>query len=272
MPVKIERDTEFDDKLAKHLMKRFEGNTRINDLPHVSDIIPTSCLRQAFYRRMYPEMNPLTNESVHHFIRGESSEHIIVELANMGVTQEKTIFKNVIARPDILSKDERVIVELKNTVAGERMDSDDDVYRGYLRQLLYYLTMTGYTDGKLSIRYDQKELVWKFRDKKGNDWYMRPKDPKPVGTETWKVTLDSDDPVRHGLEQEIEFRGNLFTQALQDGTPLNLPRVPEKKYNFKCKGCPYKDRCYNEDGESEEARNIRQSIDLLDIPGNLEVK
>jgi hypothetical protein len=63
------------------ITKGGEGNT-----VHVSDIIPMSCIRRQYYGRKLPDMAPLDNESVHHFVRGEASEFVITRLAGLGVS------------------------------------------------------------------------------------------------------------------------------------------------------------------------------------------
>jgi hypothetical protein len=53
---------------------------------------------------------------------------------------------------------EKVIVELKDTVTGKRLDINDYTFRSYLRQLLYYLIMSGIENGIISIRYNIREM------------------------------------------------------------------------------------------------------------------
>jgi hypothetical protein len=48
-------------------------------------------------------MSPLSNESVHHFVRGESSEFIITQLADLGVAQADIEMDGILAHPDIMS-------------------------------------------------------------------------------------------------------------------------------------------------------------------------
>ncbi|MFY9799170.1 MAG: hypothetical protein WAK17_19415 [Candidatus Nitrosopolaris sp.] len=76
---------------------------------------------------MFPEIDPISNESVHHFVRGEASEFVITELANMGVVQAELEMAGLIAHQDIMNevkgegtgeeatevKRQSVIVELK---------------------------------------------------------------------------------------------------------------------------------------------------------------
>jgi hypothetical protein len=66
-----------------------------------------------------------------------------------------------------------VIVELKDTVNGKRLDITDQKFTSYLRQLMYYLVMTGIEKGIISIRYNSRELRWTKSDSEG-DYFFRP--------------------------------------------------------------------------------------------------
>lgn len=280
--------------LQAALWRRFKTWERDEtEPPHVAEVNKESCLRATFYKRKYPQLAPLTDESVHHFTRGEASEYILTQMAKLGQKPDAPIEKlGVIARPDfytekagiekvldipledgstitIALESDSVVVELKDTVTGERMEFDNFVFRSYLRQLAYYMVLTGAERGFISIRYNVKELIWAYRSK-GFDFFKRPTtDPQNVGVESWEIILPHDDPVRRELEEEIEHRGNLLLTAIKTNNVSILPRVPQKKFNFKCKGCPFKDRCYNEDGETAEAAEYRESEDLFDKEGSV---
>jgi hypothetical protein len=113
MTIVIRKNQEFTDLLEKNLMSKHEAKRRIDNTVHVSDIVPTTCIRRQYYSRKIPEMNPLSNESVHHFVRGEASEFVITQLADMGVAQADVEMDGIVAHPDIMSNKEDVIVELK---------------------------------------------------------------------------------------------------------------------------------------------------------------
>jgi hypothetical protein len=85
-------------------------------------------------------------ESVHHFVRGESSEFVITQFADLGIAQADIEMDGILAHPDIMSDEKGVIVELKDTVNGRRLNFYDSTFRSYLRQQwgevlqdLYYL-------------------------------------------------------------------------------------------------------------------------------------
>lgn len=271
MTITIRRDKEFTELLEENLRLRYEQRRRIDEKVHVSDIIPTTCIRKQFYSRKYPELDPISSESVHHFVRGESSEFIITSLANIGVAQPEIETDGIISHPDVML-DEEVIVELKDTLSGKRLDITDERFRSYLRQLLYYLVITGIEKGILSIRYNSKEFRWIRSDSEG-DYYFRPRDGKEAGIESWSVYIPKGDISREILKNEMVRRKNLFLRALQENDVSILPKLAEAKRSSKCPWCKFYNKCMDEyNQETDEAKEMANEIDLLDINGVLDFK
>jgi hypothetical protein len=282
MTITIRKSPEFTDLLQKNLNKRYEDRRRLGDSSiHVSDILPTNCIRKQYYSRKFPEIDPISDESVHHFVRGEASEFVITNLANMGVAQAELEMDGLIAHPDIMNeekgerggeatevkaKGQSVIVELKDTVNGKRLDITDQKFTSYLRQLLYYLVMTGIEKGIISIRYNSREVRWTKSDSEG-DYFFRPYNGRDVGTESWQVFLPKEDIAREILKNEMIRRKSLFLKALQENNVSILPRLAEAIRNTKCPYCKFYQKCMNEDSETEDAREMAKEIDLLDISG-----
>jgi hypothetical protein len=280
MAIIIQKNPEFTNLLQKNLMSKHEEKRRRDNTVHVSDIIPTTCIRKQYYSRKFPDMDPLSNESVHHFVRGESSEFIITQLADLGVAQANIEMDGIFAHPDIMSSkgDDHgvssgngVIVELKDTVNGRQLDFYDDTFRSYLRQLLYYLVMTNIEKGIISIRYNIKELIWIKSDSEG-DYFFRPYNAKDVGIESWQVLLPSSDIARQILKNEMVRRKNLFLKALEENDVSILPRLIDDAKRSKCPHCPFYDKCINQDSETNEAKEMAKEIDLLDIRGVIDFK
>jgi hypothetical protein len=265
LAIKIQRNSEFTDILLSNLLQKHNERAREGNVVHVSDILPTSCIRRSYYGRKFPDMAPLNHESVHHFVRGEASEFIITKLAGLGVSQAELNMDGIVAHPDIM--DNNLVVELKDTVNGKRLNFSDAIFRSYLRQLLYYLTITGIEKGIISIRYNIKELRWIRRDAEGNDYFIRPANAKDVGIESWQVILPKDDIARELLKNEMVRRKNLFIKALEENDASLLPRLPEYMRNYKCKWCEFYNKCMNEDGETKEAEEMVNEKDLLEIDG-----
>jgi hypothetical protein len=271
MAITIRKNSTFTDLLQKNLKSRYEDKRRVNNIVHVSDIIPTTCIRKQYYSRKFPELDPLSNESVHHFVRGESSEFVITELASLGVAQATIEMDGIVAHPDIMNEVESVIVELKDTVNGKRLDITDSTFRAYLRQLLYYLVMTGIEKGIISVRYNIRELRWIKSDSEGNDYFFRPFNAKDVGIESWEIHLPATDVAREILKNEMVRRKNLFLKALEENDVSILPRLPEFARK-KCSWCPFYDKCMNKDNETDKAKEMSNEIDILDISGVVDFK
>ncbi|MFL6324750.1 MAG: hypothetical protein ACJ72C_08290 [Nitrososphaeraceae archaeon] len=271
MPIIIRRSPEFTRLLLKNLMSKHEQKRRQDNTVHVSDIIPTTCIRKQYYTRKFPDMDPLSDQSVHHFVRGESSEFVITQLAGLGVAQADIEMEGIVAHPDIMSLEECVIIELKDTVSGRRLDFYDNTFRAYLRQLLYYMVMTNIEKGIISIRYNVRELRWIRSDSEG-DYFFRPFNAKDVGIESWEAFLASDDIVRQLLKNEMVRRKNLFLKALNENNVSILPRLIDDAKRSKCPRCPFYDKCVNQDPESDEAKEIAKEIDLIDISGVVDLR
>ena len=274
MPIIIRPDSEFTDLLKNNLRSRYEEKKkdRMGLAPiHVSDILPSSCIRKQYYSRIYPHEDPISDESIHHFVRGESSEFAITQLAKIGVAQAELQMDDIVAHPDIMDNtSQKVIIELKDTVAGKRLDINDYTFRSYLRQLLYYLIMTGIENGIISIRYNIREMRLIKKDETG-EYFFRPTHAKDPGIESWSVNLPKDDITREILRNEMVLRKNMLVNALENHDVTILPRLTEPLKSSKCPKCPFYDRCYN-DTESEKALDIAQQIDLFDIRGVVDFK
>lgn len=275
MAIIIRPDSEFTALLKNNLRSRYDDRKkeRIGLAPiHVSDILPSSCIRKQYYSRAYPDEDPITDESIHHFVRGESSEFAITQLAKIGVAQAELQMDDIVAHPDIMdnSDGKKVIIELKDTVTGKRLDINDYTFRSYLRQLLYYLIMTGNEKGIISIRYNIRELRLIKKDETG-EYFFRPNNAKVAGVESWSVNLPKDDIIREILRNEMVLRKNMLVNALENHDVTILPRLTEPLKSSKCPNCPFYRRCYDE-MENEKALDIARQTDILDIRGTVDFR
>ncbi len=275
MAIIIRPDSEFTALLKNNLRSRYDDRKkdRIGLAPiHVSDILPSSCIRKQYYSRAYPDEDPITDESIHHFVRGESSEFAITQLAKIGVAQAELQMDDIVAHPDIMdnSDGKKVIIELKDTVTGKRLDINDYTFRSYLRQLLYYLIMTGNEKGIISIRYNIRELRLIKKDETG-EYFFRPNNAKVAGVESWSVNLPKDDIAREILRNEMVLRKNMLMNALENHDVTILPRLTEPLKSSKCPNCPFYRRCYDE-MENEKALDIARQTDILDIRGTVDFR
>jgi hypothetical protein len=251
----IKTDSEFNNIIKRNLAEKYRRKRRrVSECVHVSDILPSSCLRRQYYGRIMPEEETIIDDSqVHSFVRGEASEHIITALANIGAAQVPIEMDSIVAHPDIMIKD-KLIIELKNT-AGNRLTLDDTTFQSYVLQLLYYMVMTKIEKGILAIRYEIKDLHWIGRDSQG-DHYVRSLYAKPPDMECFQVILSLDDLMSETVKQQMISRKDLFVKALTTKNVQILPRLIGKDKTIKCKHCQFKTRCWDEDGETVEAMKL----------------
>lgn len=261
MPILISKDSTFINILRSNLKEHYNSHRRnIDDKIHVSDILWGSCLRKAYYARVIKDYE-FTDDDIDNFVRGESSEHVLVDLADIGVGQHELFFEDdLIARPDLLSvspsdsneqqqqqqQPKNLIVEFKDTKSFERLTPENPKFKGYLRQLLYYLIISGFDAGVLCIRYaSNRKLQWIKRDEKG-DYFFSPLVNNETGEnklpelETWTVILEKDSEIRELLKDEIRMRVSILRAALNSKNPLELPKVAEE---WKCIRCPFLKNC-----------------------------
>ena len=284
MPIIISKDYRFLQLLRTNLKALYNSRKRKpQDKIHVSDILSGSCLRKAFYARTVKDYE-LTVEDIDNFVRGESSEYILVGLADIGISQMELLFEgNLIARPDLMTgsqshkteskdtistkkdKEAEIIVEFKDTKSFERLKPDNKRFKSYLRQFLYYLVISGYDTGILCIRYaNNRKMVWIKRDSQG-DYYFSPKTKNQDGEEnlaeieSWTVILEKGSPIREVLKEEIRKRVSLLKSALDDNSDAQLPKVAEE---WKCIKCPFKQTCNPSNVTMQDSE-----IDILDEKG-----
>ncbi|WP_148687032.1 hypothetical protein [Candidatus Nitrosocosmicus hydrocola] len=266
MTIIISKDDKFLKILQSNLQELYKSRRRKpGEKVHVSDILPGSCLRKAFFSRV-SDTYKLTGEDIDNFVRGESSEYALVQLANMGVSQYELLFEEeLIARPDLITMKQKedssssgpdsertsvsseIIVEFKDTKSLERLTPNSSRFRSYLRQLLYYLVISNYDTGILCIRYsNNRNLIWIKSDSAG-DYYFSPKNnlgekngERLSDIETWTVIMEKNSPTRNLLKNEIRSRVSLLKSALIENSVYSLPRVAEE---WKCKRCPFLVEC-----------------------------
>jgi CRISPR/Cas system-associated exonuclease Cas4 (RecB family) len=198
-------------------------------------------------------------------VRGESSEYVLVRLADGGISQMELLFEDdLIARPHLMTgsqshrtesqdavstkkvNEAEIMVEFKDTKSFERLKPDSKRFKAYLRQLLYYLVIAEYDPGILCIHYaNNQRMVWIKRDS-GGDYFFSPKatDQDGKGTlaeiESWTVILEKGSPIRNILKKEIRNRVSLLKSALDANSDVQLPKVAEE---WKCIKCPFKQTC-----------------------------
>jgi hypothetical protein len=272
MPIEISKDEDFIKKLKNSLKQRYANRTRSEYEIHVSDISSYSCIRKAYFTRKNPELNQVTDTDIENYIRGESSEAIITKLADIGIAQKELEFDGIIAHPDILSEDLKLIIELKDTNSQKKLNIIDEKFKGYLKQLLYYLVISGYENGILSIKYSSKSMSLVKSTSEGDYYYVPNKSNNP-GIETWKVVLHQNDFLRDIIKNEMIRRKNLLLEALRNNRIEILPRLKEESRQAICKNCKFYEECMKaENDDAREAKEMALEKDVLDITSSVNIK
>ena len=264
MAIKIYRDFLFNELLRKNLCITYESRRRIDENIHVSDILPSNCIRKQYYLRTYSDKNKISDESIQNYLRGEASEFAITKLANIGTAQTELELDGLIAHPDIMN--EEMIIELKDTNSFKRYNLNDEQFLSYLRQLLYYLTISGKEKGIILIKYNNYELKLIRKEKEG-DYFFRHKNSKKPEIESWSIFLAKDDLIRELLVNEMIRRKKILEKALKEKNPTILPRIEKSKRKRICSWCEYFTQCMEIDDETDSAREMAKEIDLLEIKG-----
>jgi hypothetical protein len=141
----------------------------------------------------------------------------------------------------------------------------------YLRQLLYYLVISGYEKGIIFIKYSNEELKFIKSDPEG-DYFFRSNKSKKQEIESWKVLLPKDDIVREILMNEMIRRKNLLLKAITENNVSILPRIPESRRDIICTKCEYYKICMEKDTETNDAADMAKELDLFDINGLIDFK
>jgi hypothetical protein len=162
-------------------------------------------------------------------------------------------------------KEAEFIVEFKDTMSFEKLKPDSKRFKSYLRQILYYLVISGYDTRILHIRSaNYKRMVWIKRDSRG-DYYVSPRTKNQDGErglteiKSWTVILEKGSPIRDFLKEEIRSKISLLKSAFDANNDALLPKVAEK---WKCIKCSFRHIC-------KHSSVIRQDseIDILHEKG-----
>lgn len=283
MPINISKDETLNSILQRNLEIRYKDRRRPDNLViHVSDLIPSACLRKQYYSRKTPAA--LTSTDITNFVRGESNEFALTSLMgkDMGISQCRIEKDDVVFTPDILRRNGEdkekhgdIVVELKSNSTGKRLKPSDDTFQSYLWQILFYMELGEVERGLIAIQYQIKDLNWIQRTEAG-DIFCRPKDAPEPSLESFEIFLaKSDSVIRSLIHDLIIERRDRFKKALETNQIKDLPRLTEKQGSrYKCPSCPYYNTCQNVDQQSLDAItwNAEQiRLDPLKMAGVIKV-
>lgn len=273
MPIYIEEGNEFSTEILKTLNDEFASPDRLdseNITVHVSDLVGGWCMMKGLMQRTHPHLYYLTEEDINNFVRGKLSELAISKHMGEKMDAQKHVyFEGIMGRPDLVMKDNSLILELKDTnsfitvspynddeiadayqKAYEILGSDSKIpkknsrakkynsFPGYLSQLITYMVIMEVEHGVVVVRHNNHKFIMK----------LKKIDASQSPFKEWKIYLPKDDPIRAKIKENLVIKKHFFVEAIKT---KNLSMIPKCKEfhtegpdNNKCKRCCFKEECH----------------------------
>ena len=273
MPIYISEGTEFSTEILKTLNEEFASPDRHdaeNITVHVSDIVGGWCPTKPVMQRTHPHLYYLTEEDINNFVRGKLSELAISKhMGDQMDAQRNVFFEGIMGRPDLVRKDNSIILELKDTNSFITVSpfNDDDIadayqkaykvlgstldvkptnskrkkynsFPGYLVQLVTYMVMMDVEYGTVVIRHNNHKFIMKLKNI----------DVSQSPFKEWKIYLPLDDPIRAKIKENLMIKKHFFVEAIKTKNIGMIPKCKdyytEGPENVKCKRCCFKEECH----------------------------
>ncbi len=213
---------EQSEELTKLLLEALEKKYAVKPPRAGAHVAPLAalCLRQSAYRQLYPK--PLKPRTMFTFLIGEAAGMALQSLAPYvnGIAEHNVKTHVVQGHIDMFLLDRRQVIEAKST-----RSKKNEVNPAYIKQLQYYMAMTGANVGYLFI---VRLLEW---------------EPEK-GLVTWKLTME--DSELAAVKQELNEKGEKYLAALSNKRPEDLPSVKSTEFEWLCSaygGCEYRKEC-----------------------------
>lgn len=232
-------------------------------------MVEGNCIRKAYYRRVYPDEDVIDDVTLLHFLRGESSQYALTQLAEFDETEFEieTEDGTLTGHIDAVYKNDKgklVAVEFKDSNSTTRHDICSYTFKSYETQLLYYMALSGIELGIICIKYNCNKMRWAKKDNDGSVWYEKLANSRPPEIVSYDVVLTKDDPLRNKLLEELLERKSRFLESLKANDVSMLPRLCGVSRFIKCPSCPFYDRCYNIDTHTSDARDFASKVQVID--------
>lgn len=273
MPIEVSEDKEFEKQFVDSAIKLFEekNRQRISDnLLHIGDL--TYCLRKAWIPHIITSRNKLDIYSVENFRRGLGTEHSIVTILDYIHSNEETNFQmdvefdGITGHPDFVVKDD-IVYELKSTNKIDKLSLTSDNLKSYIRQITYYLLVTGIETGRIIINlnlpfhmtYERNQVR---KDDDPNYLYRIKYHHKNNQLPYYflKLTIPKDDPLRDRVKDILVNKIKpLYNHVRKNRDLTVIPRLPDfTTGGWKCKSCNVRDICNTipDRQDNQELRNI----------------
>lgn len=291
MPIFISEGTEFSTEILKTLNEEFASPDRLdseNITVHVSDIVSGWCSKKNVMQRTHPHLYYLTEEDLNNFTRGKLSELAISNhMKEVMDSQKKVYFEGIMGRPDLVRKDNTLILELKDTNSFITVSpfNDDDIadaypkayeilgadniasktnskrkkynsFPGYMAQLITYMVILEVEKGVIVVRHNNHKFIMRLNADASQSPFAE-----------WNIILPLDDPIRAKIKENLMIKKHFFVEAIKT---KNIGMISKcKDYytegpdNVKCKRCCFKEECHKIDDTIPDY--LREILDPLYI-------
>lgn len=251
MTITISEDPEFAEEFEKAAIAMYEENNRkriADGKLHIADI--TFCVRKQLIPQIFPSQAGLDIYTVGNFMRGSGAESSIVpvlEYHYRGQDNEFQMdiqFDNVTGHPDFINKTNGIVFEIKNTNAQESLKIDSDNLKSYNRQVIYYMLLTGMTEGKVIVQYGLPfNMEYNKENRHHKVTYRKHMNHSPYFF--YKIHIPADEPIRDNIRYILnDVIRPVMQQAVRERDLTIIPIIPDKKLNgWKCTTCSFKKTC-----------------------------
>lgn len=275
----IEEDPEFGLRFVDAVLGYNRENNikrRSDNKLHIADI--TYCARKTLIPQVFPSQDNLNIHTANNFMRGVGAESSIIPILNYLYKDDSNEFQmdiqfdNVTGHPDFVNKTEGIVFELKNTNAQDSLTIDSDNLKSYTRQVIYYMLLTGMTEGKVIVQYGLPfEMAYNQENKHHKITYRKHKNQMPYFF--YKIHIPEDHTLRTQIRSILNnIIRPIMEKALLERDLTIIPILKEKKErHWKCMTCEYKRTC----DMIPDKQNIPEIRSLLlneHIDGLIEIK
>lgn len=225
---------------------------------HIGD--GTMCLRKSMIPYIFPSQNKPDVYDRDNFMRGLGMEHSVVDILKVmipdGEFQMDIYFDKITGHPDYTDPKNKMIFEIKATNITEPITIESDYIKSYIRQIVYYMLLTGYSDGIIVIKYSlpffieyDKEINKKLkkRGEKGSYWAkIKPHNKNNIIPWLFiSVNISEDEPLRNSIRDILtKYIKPTYFRAINNRDLTIIPVLDEKKErNWKCTNCKAKKIC-----------------------------
>jgi hypothetical protein len=268
----IEEDKEFEKEFEQAAIKLHQENNvkrANNGLLNIGDT--TYCNRKSLIPIIFPSRAGLDIYEVDNFMRGDGAEHSIVKILEyMNKEKDKTfqleiLFDKITGHPDFVINGETVF-ELKSTNVIKDLDLESSNLKSYIRQITYYMLLTGIEKGRIIIKYGLPfEMQWIRKDAKDGENIYKVKYRTKSNKSPYyhiKLTISKDAEIRTKIKDILTQKIKpVLDQAIKNRDLTIIPVVDGKKaipMDWMCSYCKHKEICDSipDKQNDPELRNI----------------